>query len=521
MNFTQLINLGQSIYETDDAKYNISIILNSDGNLCKLTQQNIKSLNIVDNFQLPFHSGVIDILNNNDILESSNTPLLKLLAPGFKFINNGRDFLFVYISPYTSNILDNIQNDSNIAMLFVVTGTEDIFIDGDKIKRIYLKDAIEEYLNEYKGNFSTGIYAYKISEYKKSKKNENQQLNLNKFTSSIKIEDNDKLAVSQLSNQERSLTTGQCLALLLDKLFEDTYIDSDFWDYGGPSVFYSETSNESFLEILHNLLKLHNASSSDKDKCYLNYRINLETNEYEWTFYSISYIFKSSPHKFLLEKLQLVADNMDFKGNESQSVNDSNVKTVGFYGNTGIINKFFFSDFSAEQNLEYIKSKFIYNYDNINKEFLIDCESSNFDNILKNFTLNYIPEKLDWYSNTPYNEFQLNNCNIEHIRNLYSKETNVSIGRNITMNNLIALNNSIQFISIGNTCRKSGYFILLEKENASSDNQFFNKILGLYFILSVHHIFADKRYTNNIIGSKPFYNFKPIASNNYTIKSYE
>ena len=89
------------------------------------------------------------------------------------------------------------------------------------------------------------------------------------------------------------------------------------------------------------------------------------------------------------------------------------------------------------------------------------------------------------------------------------------------MNNLIALNNSIQFISIGNTCRKSGYFILLEKENASSDNQFFNKILGLYFILSVHHIFADKRYTNNIIGTKPFYNFKPIASNNYTIKSYE
>ena len=364
MNFTQLINLGQSIYETDDAKYNISIILNSDGNLCKLTQQNIKSLNIVDDFQSPFHNGVIDILNNNDILESSNTPLLKLLAPGFKFINNGRDFLFVYISPYTSNILDNIQNDSNIAMLFVVTGTEDIFIDGDKIKRIYLKDAIEEYLNEYRGNFSTGIYAYKISEYKKSKKNENQQLNLNKFTSSIKIEDNDKLAVSQLSNQERSLTTGQCLALLLDKLFEDTYIDSDFWDYGGPSVFYSETSNESFLEILNNLLKLHNASSSDKDKCYLNYRINLETNEYEWTFYSISYIFKSSPHKFLLEKLQLVADNMDFKGDESQSVNDPNVKTVGFYGNTGIINKFFFSDFSAEQNLEYIKSKFIYNYDN-------------------------------------------------------------------------------------------------------------------------------------------------------------
>ena len=171
MNFTQLINLGQSIYETDDAKYNISIILNSDGNLCKLTQQNIKSLNIVDDFQSPFHNGVIDILNNNDILESSNTPLLKLLAPGFKFINNGRDFLFVYISPYTSNILDNIQNDSNIAMLFVVTGTEDIFIDGDKIKRIYLKDAIEEYLNEYRGNFSTGIYAYKISEYKKSKKN--------------------------------------------------------------------------------------------------------------------------------------------------------------------------------------------------------------------------------------------------------------------------------------------------------------------------------------------------------------
>ena len=118
-----------SVYETDDDKYNMCVVLYNDGNECPLRQQSIKSLNIINDFHNPFYSGVLDILNENDILESSNEPSLKLLAPGFKLINNGRDFVFIYISSYTENILENLDNPSNIVMMFVINGSEDLFID--------------------------------------------------------------------------------------------------------------------------------------------------------------------------------------------------------------------------------------------------------------------------------------------------------------------------------------------------------------------------------------------------------
>ena len=129
---------------------------------------------------------------------------------------------------------------------------------------------------------------------------------------------------------------------------------------------------------------------------------------------------------------------------------------------------------------------------------------------------NYIKEL---FPNTPYNSLQINNKNMNHIINLYPTDTNISVGRNNALNKLIALNNAIQFSVIGNLNRKSGYFIVINKQSASSDNQFFNKILGKYFILNIHHIFNDKRYTNNIIACKPFYNTEPIAPLNYILEN--
>lgn len=520
MNFeiSDYINKCSSVYETDDSKYKICIILHSDGNECVLKQQNIYSLNIIDDFHNAFHNGVLDVLNNNDILESSNEPSLKLLASGFKLINNGRDFVIIYISPYNENVSDD--NSNNLCFIFTVTSSEDVFIDDNKIKRLYLKDYNEEILSEYKSGFSTSEYAYKLSQYNKNalKNNSDKIFDFNKFNKYIKIEDVNKLSLSQLTNEERSLSTGLCIALLLSKKFANIRIDVSSWDFGGPKIFYSESSNESYLDVLYKLINLHNAQSEDKDKCYLNYEFDISTNEFVWTFYSISYNFKLSNDRFLLETFQLSLNNTDLNNDNSKTINQSLPISIGSLGNTGIINKFFFSDFSSEMNLQYIKSKFLYNYNYINKEFLIDCESSNFNNILNSFDNNYIfnNEKI---ANTPYNELQLNNENIEHIINLYNEDTNISIGRNVTLNNLLLLNNTIQITIIGDIKRKPGYFFCLSKENANKDNQFFTKLLGEYLILNVHHIFANKRYTNTIIASKPIYNTKPIITSNYTLEN--
>ena len=81
------------------------------------------------------------------------------------------------------------------------------------------------------------------------------------------------------------------------------------------------------------------------------------------------------------------------------------------------------------------------------------------------------------------------------------------------------MNNTIQITIIGDIKRKPGYFFCLSKENANKDNQFFTKLLGEYLILNIHHIFANKRYTNTIIASKPIYNTKPIITSNYTLEN--
>jgi len=519
LDFKKYIESCSYPYETTDDKYTMCVVLFNNGNECPLRQQTIKSLIINDNFNNTFHDGILDIRNDNDILESSNEPALKLLAPGFKLINNARDFVFIYISIYDENNTANIDNPSNLMMLFVIDKSEDLFINSEKIKRLYLKDYTEEVLTEYVNGFSTSGYAYKLAQFveraqeKKSKNNTQINFDYND-TNLIKLNDDDKLTIPQLSNEQRSLSTGRCIAFLLKKAFPDSTINTNLWDFGGPKVFYSSSSNESLLETLNNLLILHNASSTDNDKCYLDYQLNYKTNDYEWSFFSISKKFQYSNKQFLLESMELSLNNVDMNGSQSDDANNKTPAAFNFAGNTGIIKNFFFSDFSTHDNIQNIKSHFIYNYNNINKEFLIDSESSNFKNILQSFLDNY---SSDLFPNTPYNALQLNNKNISHDINLYPPDTNTSVGRNQNLYRLLCLNNSIQFTVIGGIYRKAGYFIALKKKDAPGDNQFFNKILGNYFILNTQHIFNDKNYINNIIAVKPYYNNKPIILNNYVI----
>lgn len=509
MTFKDIIAKYSDVYEINDEKYTCCVLLfNAIGNICKLTSQSIYSLIIEDNYYSPFFSGVLNIKNDSDALEMSNIPELKSLASSFKSINNGQDYVFIYFSQYDKNKLQNINLPSlNLVGMFVIVSSEDIYIQDQKIKSFALRDINEQRLSEINGIFTTSKYAYKI------KQDNNNPQDINTYYNKIsKIDIIDKTNITQLSNEDRMVSTGQAIALLLREILPDSYIDNTNWDFGGPLIFYSSNPNESYLDTLKILLDLHNARSIDHDKCYLSYYYDLEKNLVNWQFTSISDDFKnlkSNNTSSIIEMFELSIKDFSYEKTNDETLDKYIIKSINYGGKTSTITNFFISDLSTDNNLNYIKSKSIYNYNYTTKEFFIDNESSNFKNTLQSFKDNYVSDEIIRYPNTPISLSQLYNYNAEHIINKYNEDTNISIGRNDLLKKLITLNNSIEFNLQGNIIRQSGYFVSLKMNNAPADNQFLNKVLGECFITNITHKFQDKSYINNIVVSKPFYLTKP------------
>lgn len=66
------------------------------------------------------------------------------------------------------------------------------------------------------------------------------------------------------------------------------------------------------------------------------------------------------------------------------------------------------------------------------------------------------------------------------------------------------LNNFTTFRVQGATHRQAGKFIGITRENNKQPTLFDNKFLGIYFILSVKHIFQDAKYMNELVCVKTY-----------------
>jgi len=69
------------------------------------------------------------------------------------------------------------------------------------------------------------------------------------------------------------------------------------------------------------------------------------------------------------------------------------------------------------------------------------------------------------------------------------------------------LNNALTFRVKGATYREAGRFISIDRNNSLPDAVFDNKMLGIYLIVNVKHIFNGGDYFNDILCVKT-YNFK-------------
>ena len=79
-------------------------------------------------------------------------------------------------------------------------------------------------------------------------------------------------------------------------------------------------------------------------------------------------------------------------------------------------------------------------------------------------------------------------------------------GRNRLLLAAFLLGNTIQFDARGETSRRSGVWIAVDRDTNYIDNAYEMKVLGQYFITRVTHtITSTGEYTNNVMGVKPYF----------------
>jgi hypothetical protein len=192
------------------------------------------------------------------------------------------------------------------------------------------------------------------------------------------------------------------------------------------------------------------------------------------------------------------------------------------FGETGdIIDvKFFNTPGSVYQDK--VQSILVHAYDFETKAFSINQVDGDIEKTKKDFTQLYV-QPMKGKDNRPTPNFIINNTqktnqNFKNEFLIYSEDNDflkLSVGRNKLLKEALMLNLGVEITVQGGFQRKAGKFISVDRKGNYIDNDFDNKFLGLYFILSVEHTFInDDQYVNKIIAVKTYHFDDPKINEN-------
>jgi len=164
-------------------------------------------------------------------------------------------------------------------------------------------------------------------------------------------------------------------------------------------------------------------------------------------------------------------------------------------------------------------SRNVHSYGYGKKQFSIDVAANDFEETKNVYFNNFVKPMKGINKSLPVSNIVSNKYRSERQNTLeifsnyyYSAIRRLSVGRNRTISNLIFLNNCISFRVRGASYRQSGRFIAIDRNDAVKSNDFDDKFLGIYFIVSVKHIFEQNTYYNDLMCVKT-YLFQDIGNN--------
>jgi len=170
-----------------------------------------------------------------------------------------------------------------------------------------------------------------------------------------------------------------------------------------------------------------------------------------------------------------------------------------------------------------IASTHVHSYDQISKQFCIDSEKNDINNITDTYIDNYVKPFNSVSESGAFSNFfpGKNRQQQKNIKNIFSVIENdadqrLSVGRNKVLYHNIFFNNTVVFKVPGSTHRQTGYFIGIDRDGALSYSDFDSKMLGIYFVIEVNHVFKGNEYFTELRCVKT-YSFNNLFLNNNSI----
>jgi hypothetical protein len=499
----------------------------------------IKSLIIDDTFNSWYQSGSIVIDNSFDAIERDTPNAVSYDDPqyynnsgntgsnidsGFIFRGESRDILRVEIMPQLDGTAvegmgpEDGQAFYRILYDFAIYNSEDITGDNpdQKYKKLYFWDLYYQLMLEKNVLFSTAT----IPSFYDAEGNINTDavpsgddgvetgIALKEFLKAAFPDDEGYPIAFSENTPGLEQTTDQV----------QTDVNNIDWDVGGTKLFFSTPANYKAIDCISYILSRHVSNAdSNFDQCFLH--LNRYPRQFSLT--SVKQIFDQacdlgsrSPGSLYLETVKLGG----FTNEDGKSSPEAYFVPEGglYFERIGTVKSFSFDSMAGLYTQQQLVPHIVHSYDYENKQFNMDVERNGIEQVMKAYQENYVNNMLSSSDEPAFPNFapgQLRYTN-KNVKNVFSvsnqdPDQRLNMGRNKFLYNSVIMNNVMTFRLPGTTHRQAGFFIGIDRDGAIPASKFDNKLLGIYLIVEVKHIFEGNDYYNDLHCIKT-YNFRQL-----------
>ena len=505
----------------------------------------IKNLTIEDSLKNTFHTGYLIIDNSFDAVErdaaaapgtdspqyynSSGNPIQ--MDSGFLFRGESRDIIRIDIQPLLNESDptdlgdDSIKSKLKLIYDFVIYNSEEIPGDtpNQKLKKLYFWDLYYQIFTEKNLPFSTSNY----------------------------IPAN---GINGLDDTQRSIPTGLAMLALIAETFpsndypavisyadstgvntsstiDTTRIIADYnsssyqnlnWDIGGTNIFFSAPAKFKAIDSLNYIRNFHVSNAdSDYDQCVLRlerYPRAFSLKSMKQYFAQAYNIQNDTPGSYYIETIKIGGYNQDDGKNY---VDHAFTPAGGMYlDRVGTIKTYSFDNIPGLYSQQELVSRFVHSYKYDDKQFNIDALRNSVEQAMQIYKKNYVNPMVSSNDHPPFpnfapGQYRDKNVNIDNVFSVAneSADKRLSIGRNRFLYASVMSNNIISFRLPGYTARQAGRFIGIDRDGAMVASRLDDKLLGIYFILEVKHIFSDAEYYTDLHCIKTYNFYKQSDTN--------
>lgn len=421
----------------------------------------------------------------------------------YKFRNDGRDTIYIYIRPKNNGPL---QAPSDFEHKFWGIEIEGAIYDvrdyqstniTNKVKKLFFWDKTYQMMLEKNIEFSTAIVG--------SNKGKGDPYKLN--------------------NVDRALKTGEAIGELLktDEEFSKhskLVDDPKEWSLGDEKnkIFYSSPTNSSFTDDLDYLLMQHTSDKSEKfQPCIFRFERNTKKGEpKQFSLKSLKKYFeragKASPGEYQVERLVFEESNMDHKDSVPIMKVPQQTSFTGNFNNNvtaedfSVVKNYKIVDLAGVDNALRLYNRFISSHNTKKGQISIEIKEHKAEKYKEFYKENIVPNilteqgeerlPLTNYIKTGYNSRY-------HFSTADTEESRIADGRNKLLNYYLFSNLGIAFSVRGMTIRQPGRFFGLSR-NTKNDREYDHKLEGQYFSTNVIHHFSNQNrsYWTQVVGVK-------------------